>query len=367
MRRADRLFQIVQLLRRSRATTAADLARELQVSVRTIYRDVEDLGRSGVPILGEAGVGYALPNHFELPPLMFAAAEVEALAVGARMVQSWGDEDLARAARSALSPIENVLPESLAERLAQSRLFAPGFHVPQAQQATLQQTRQALENGRVLSLSYADTGGRATRRDVRPLGLFYWGRTWTLVAWCELRGDFRSFRLDRIAALDDRGRTFAEEPGKRLEDFLARVRGEVDEGPASAATAAPGAGRGVGPEPVPDEKAARKAFQQLGSIGPRMADDLIRLGFRHVDELRGLDARELWRRMGELDGTPHDPCVEDTFRCAIAQAEDPDLPAEWRKWHNWTPLRGQPPGTLPKGLQRRRRGSGSGSERGRKR
>lgn len=343
MRRADRLFQIVQLLRRSRATTAADLARELQVSVRTIYRDVEDLGRSGVPIQGEAGVGYALPRHFELPPLMFGSTEIEALVLGARMVQSWGDDQLARAARSALSRIENVLPPALAERLTTSRLFAPDFHLFRASQGPLQPLREALEASRVVSFAYVDEDGRQSRRDVRPLGLFYWGRTWTLVAWCELRADFRSFRVDRIDACAVHDRTFTAEAGRRLEDFLSRVRAE----PA---------------QPV-DERQARRELQRLGSVGKATAGDLLRLGIHRVEQLRGHDPRELWQRLGALDGTPHDPCVEDVFRCAIAQAEMPDLPAEWRQWHRWTPLRGQAPGTLPAGLRRRppRRRAQSGS------
>src|SRR5690349_8425945 len=201
MRRADRLFQIVQLLRRSRATTAAQLATELEVSERTIYRDVQDLAISGVPIQGEAGVGYALPVHFELPPLMFDAAEIEALVLGARMVQGWSDDQLARAARSALSKIENVLPESLAAQLESSKLFVPDFHVDREQRSTMVNVRQGLDQDRVLRLDYVDEQGRRSSRAVRPLGLFYWGGGWTLLAWCELRTDFRSFRLDRFAAV----------------------------------------------------------------------------------------------------------------------------------------------------------------------
>ncbi|MCA8966330.1 MAG: YafY family transcriptional regulator [Planctomycetes bacterium] len=226
MRRADRLFQIVQLLRRSRATTAAQLATELQVSERTVYRDVQDLVRSGVPIRGEAGVGYALPARFELPPLMFTAVELQALALGARMVQGWADADLARAARSATSRIENVLPEALAETLAQSRLFVPDFHNDGQAQAQLGVLRAALDARAVLQLSYRDERGAVSQRAVRPLGLFYWGKTWTLVGWCELRRDFRSFRLDRIDTAEQLPRTFADESGRRLEDFLARVQCE---------------------------------------------------------------------------------------------------------------------------------------------
>lgn len=226
MRRADRLFQIVQLLRRATATTAAQLATELEVSERTIYRDVQDLVLSGIPIQGEAGVGYALPAHFELPPMMFSAAEIEALSLGARMVQSWADPDLARAARSALSRIENVVPPELGERLQNSKMFAPDFHIDRATMDRMQQMRVALEASTVLLLVYRDEQGKTTERRVRPLGLFYWGATWTAVCWCELRCDFRTFRLDRITEVTATDQTFAAESGRQLDDFLARVRGE---------------------------------------------------------------------------------------------------------------------------------------------
>jgi len=352
MRRADRLFQIVQLLRQSRATTAAQLAAELQVSERTVYRDVQDLGRSGIPIQGEAGVGYALPVHFELPPLMFTGGEIEALALGARMVQGWADEDLARAARSALSRIENVLPASLAEKLAQSRLFVPDFHVPKGMQATLRSVREALDGRAVLRLDYEDEDGGRSSRNVRPLGLFYWGKTWTLVGWCELRVDFRSFRLDRMVAVTKLERKFVDESGKRLEDFLARVRTE-DQHEAPVTTPKK-AVRGKGPRD-PTERAAWKSFQQLGSIGPASALDLVQLGFRTIDELRGTDPNQLYARLCELTGTRQDPCVEDVLRCAIAQAEQPELPAKWRQWFHWTALRGKPAGTLPAEVRRRAR------------
>ncbi|HEX5053618.1 MAG TPA: helix-hairpin-helix domain-containing protein [Planctomycetota bacterium] len=356
MRRADRLFQIVQLLRRSRATTAAQLGTELGVSERTIYRDVQDLLLSGIPVQGEAGVGYALPPHFELPPLMFDGPEIEALALGARMVQGWSDESLARAARSALRKIENVLPQALAERVEQSRLFVPDFHVPKDQMAALQQAREALDAHRVLRLGYRDEHGRRSRRHVRPLGLFYWGRTWTLLGWCELRVDFRSFRLDRIVASTMLARTFVDEPGKRLEDFLARMTHERAQSAQSPAPRPTRSRRAAGPVD-PGEHAAWRTFQQLGSIGPACAHDLLQLGFRRIEDLCGQDPNELYARLCELTHQRQDPCVEDTLRCAIAQAEHAQLPAAWRQWHRWTPLRGKPAGTLPAelaGMSKRR-------------
>jgi len=366
MRRADRLFQIVQLLRRSRATTAAHLAAELEVSERTVYRDVQDLMLSGVPIQGEAGVGYALPVHFDLPPMMFDAQEIQALVLGARMVQGWADAELARAARSVLAKVERVLPNHLLQRLEDNKLFVPDFHIPKAQHAAMRAVRTGLDQQTVLRLDYADDAGSRSERDVRPLGLFYWGRTWTLLAWCELRADFRNFRLDRIVQATGSARHFVDQPGKRLEDFLARVADERPKAahpPAATSSAAPArtrpGARTVGParQRAPDdfiERAAWREFQQLGSIGPACARDLLQLGFRAIAELRGQDARVLYQRLCALTGTRQDPCVEDVLRCAIAQAEQPSLPERWKQWHRWTELRGTPAGTLPKELRQRR-------------
>src|SRR6476620_7669565 len=152
MRRADRLFQIVQFLRHDRVTTAAQLAAELEVSERTVYRDVQDLVVNGVPIQGEAGVGYALPASFDLPPLMFDGEEIQALVLGARMVRSWSDTRLAAAAKSALAKVEHVLPPRLAARAAKNRLFVPDFHVPKESLAVMSSIRGALEEQRVMRI-----------------------------------------------------------------------------------------------------------------------------------------------------------------------------------------------------------------------
>jgi predicted DNA-binding transcriptional regulator YafY len=222
VRRADRLFQVIQLLRRRNVATAAWLAGELEVSERTIYRDVRDLVSSGVPIEGEAGVGYVLRRGFDLPPLMFTDAEIEAMVLGARVVTSWGDAGLARAAGDALARVESVLPERLRGRLTDTRLYAPGFHVPQEVAARLTSLRRAIDEHRKAQLDYTAPEGERTQRCVRPLGLFFWGTVWSLTAWCELREDFRSFRLDRMTALDVLTERFRDEPGRTLEDFFAR-------------------------------------------------------------------------------------------------------------------------------------------------
>ncbi len=220
MRRADRLFQVIQLLRRRNVVTAAWLATELEVSERTIYRDVRDLVLSGVPIEGEAGVGYMLRRGFDLPPLMFTDPEIEAMVLGARIVTSWGDAALAKAAGEALARVESVLPERLRLRLQDTRLFAPGFHVPRAVIDRLPQLRSALESQRKVRLEYTSADGSETERIVRPIGLFFWGYGWSLAAWCELRSGFRSFRLDRIRAIEVLDVRFQDERGRTLDDFL---------------------------------------------------------------------------------------------------------------------------------------------------
>ncbi|MBK7401830.1 MAG: YafY family transcriptional regulator [Myxococcales bacterium] len=227
MRRADRLFDLLQLLRRRRVLTAEQFAESLEVSVRTVYRDVADLVASGVPIEGEAGVGYRLPRGFDLPPLMFTAAEIEALVLGARMVESWGDEGLARAAKGALARIEAALPDRLRPVLDHVSLFAPQFHVPTTLAPRLTILRSAIAASLVVDLSYRDRQGEPTTRCVRPLGLFYWGHGWTLGAWCELREGFRNFRLDRVVEAAATSRTFVQEAGRTLDDFLAHVRAEA--------------------------------------------------------------------------------------------------------------------------------------------
>ncbi len=223
MRRADRLFQIVQHLRLRRGrTTARELAQKLEVSERTIYRDVQDLGRSGVPIEGEAGVGYVL-RGFDVPPLMFTREEIEALVVGARMVEAWTTEQLSAAARQALAKIEAALPERLRAELVKPQIYAVDFRTRADVRAAMDRIRQAIGESRRVEFEYKKEDGTASRRAVQPLGLFFWGNVWTLVSWCELRSDFRNFRLDRMNALEV-GEGFEAVTGRRLEDFLATVQ-----------------------------------------------------------------------------------------------------------------------------------------------
>ena len=229
MRRADRLFALVQELRRRPVTTAAALARELEVSERTVYRDIRDLVGSGVPIEGEAGVGYTLRKGFDLPPLMFTGEEIEALVLGARVVSSWGDAGLAKAASSALARVEAALPEKLKPRLEQTPLFAPGFHVRHDFFSSLSELRAAIDERKKVWMAYTDAEGDQTERVIRPLGLFFWGSWWSIEAWCELRTDFRSFRLDRMRKLKVLEEEYTPEPGKTLDDFFALMAREHGE------------------------------------------------------------------------------------------------------------------------------------------
>ena len=223
MRRADRLFQIVQLIRGRRLTTAAFLAQRLEVSGRTVYRDVADLQHQGVPIEGEAGVGYRLGSGFELPPLMFTQDEAKSLVAAVRLAQAWLDTAMARDAENALGKILSVLPtggRAAAESLA---LYAPLISIgmlSQESSQTLQTSREAVYARRKLQLNYRDLSDRSSQRVVRPLGCFFWGKVWTLAAWCESRQDFRNFRVDRIEALTRLPDAFRDEPDKSLAQFL---------------------------------------------------------------------------------------------------------------------------------------------------
>jgi predicted DNA-binding transcriptional regulator YafY len=220
MRRADRLFQLVQVLRTRRAATGQQLADSLRVSKRTVYRDIADLQTSGIPIRGEAGVGYRLERGFELPPLTFTSEELEGLVLGARIVAAWGDPELAAAVGSAMSRIEAVLPSALRKVLIETPLFAPQFTVRSEMTRDVATIRRAIGEHRVLHLSYERADGEQSTRDVRPLGLYFWGNKWTLAAFCELRGDYRSFRPDRMREVTLRDEVFDGTDGIHLQGFL---------------------------------------------------------------------------------------------------------------------------------------------------
>ena len=222
MRRADRLFSLVQLIRGRRLSTAAWLAQRLEVSPRTVYRDVADLQVQGVPIEGEAGVGYRLGKGFDLPPLMFTANEARALAVATRMAQQWLDPALALAASDAMSRVLSVLPMAVRTEVERMPMLVPPVGLTPEAGAVLQRLREATQSRTVLEMAYLDLNNQHSMRTVWPLGCFFWGKVWTLAAWCEMRQDFRSFRVDRIGALRALDTRFPDEPGKTLADLLRR-------------------------------------------------------------------------------------------------------------------------------------------------
>lgn len=226
MRRAQRLFRLVQLIRGRRISTARLLAERLEVSERTVYRDVADLQAQGVPIEGEAGVGYRMRRGFDLPPLMFTHDEARALVASVRLAQPRLDAALAAQAEAALGKILAVLPADARAAAESLAVYAPAIGPDRATRERLQVLRQATEARRVVAFDYRDQRDQPSRRRVRPLGCFFWGEVWTLAAWCELRQDFRNFRVDRIdglAVLDER---FRDEPGRTLADLFRRAEAE---------------------------------------------------------------------------------------------------------------------------------------------
>jgi predicted DNA-binding transcriptional regulator YafY len=230
MRRADRLFLIIHALRgRRSALPARSLAETLGVSLRTVYRDVVDLQASGVPIEGEAGVGYVLRKGADIPPLMFNAEELEALVVGTRFVRAFGGKRLGLGASAALLKIEAVLPPELRERSRRTRIFAPELDSRIEASGVIDRLHEAIESCQVLQLEYRDQSGDASLREVEPLCLAFWGGSWTIGGWCRLRRDFRNFRPDRIVAMTVTGEVFTETDSRGLEAYLQAVgmRGEA--------------------------------------------------------------------------------------------------------------------------------------------
>ena len=177
---------------------------------------------SGVPIEGEAGIGYVLKAGFDLPPLMLKETEIEALILGTRIVESWADPQLANAASDVIAKVEAVLPDRLRNYMAEVALLAPCEHFMEPITFELAELRRAIRERRPLEFAYRDASGDGTSRRVRPLSLAYFGPVWLLAAWCELREDFRTFRLDRITDFTLIEEVFRNEPGKTLHDFLKR-------------------------------------------------------------------------------------------------------------------------------------------------
>lgn len=223
MRKAERLFQIVTILRGRRlAVTAKKLAEIVEVSERTIYRDIQALMMSGIPVEGEAGIGYNLPASFELPPLMFTTDELLALMLGTQMVKAWGDKSLAKNAAQAMAKINAILPTKLKENPDKMPFIVPDFHVIPEISSVAEVIRELIKLKIVLEIEYQDNNKKQTSRKVEPLGLVYWGGKWTMIAFCLLRKGYREFRLDRINAFTKTTHQFELLPNKNLQHYLSQ-------------------------------------------------------------------------------------------------------------------------------------------------
>jgi predicted DNA-binding transcriptional regulator YafY len=222
VRRADRLFDVIQVLRSAKKpVTAAMLADELEVTVRTIYRDVATLQARRVPIEGAPGLGYVLRKGFDLPPLMFTVDEIEAITVGAKLVRRLRDSELQQAAGRVLDKVNVVLPESLRTHMADAPFYVSTGDAIEPRGVDVAQVRAAIRDRRKIRMSYLDEKGNRTRRTVWPLAMAYYVDVSLIGAWCELRKDFRNFRVERITSSRVLAARFQDHNGKLLAEWLA--------------------------------------------------------------------------------------------------------------------------------------------------
>jgi len=222
MRRADRLFDIIQTLRAARhPLTAAAIAEKLEVTVRTIYRDIAALQASRVPIEGAPGLGYVLRRGFDLPPLMFTLEETDAIAIGVRLLRRLRDPKLQKAAESVLAKLAAVVPRELQSQLVAAPLFVSEGSAPAVNGIDLSQLRSAIRETRKLAVAYVDEEGRRTQRTIWPIAMAYYVDVTLLGAWCELRNDFRNFRVDRILGSQLLDQRFEADSGKLMAQWLA--------------------------------------------------------------------------------------------------------------------------------------------------
>jgi predicted DNA-binding transcriptional regulator YafY len=222
VRRADRLFDIIQVLRvAGKPMTAAAIAERLEVTVRTIYRDIATLQARRIPIEGAPGIGYVLRHGFDLPPLMFTADEIDAISVGARLVRRLRDPGLLQAADSVLAKIATVLPDALRPGVVSAPFYVSDGSAVVPEGIDLADIRRAIRETRKLRISYADAGGRLSHRTVWPIAMAYYVDVTLLGAWCELRGDYRHFRVERIVTSAILTETFSTAGGKLMEGWFA--------------------------------------------------------------------------------------------------------------------------------------------------
>ncbi len=221
MKRADRLFQIVNFLQGRRlAVTAEQIADEFDISIRTVYRDIQDLIVTGVPINGEAGIGYMLDKSYYLPPMTFDVEELEVLMLGAAMVSSWTDNDMRVSSQTLIRKLRNALSERDRQTFEGIALFAPPSRAKLPWSINFSDLRRAVRKKEKLFLHYGDEQERTTERVIRPLSMMFMGPVWMMLGWCELRQDFRNFRLDRIRECSRTGDLFEDTPETSLQAYL---------------------------------------------------------------------------------------------------------------------------------------------------
>jgi predicted DNA-binding transcriptional regulator YafY len=226
MRRADRLFDIIQILRSSdRPITAAVLAAQLEVTVRTVYRDVVTLQARRIPIEGAPGIGYVLRRSFDLPPLMFTTDEIDAIAVGARLVRRIRDPGLQEAAESVLAKITTILPDALRPRVVSAPFYVSDGSAQMPAGVDLSEVRSAIRDTRKMRIMYVDEQGCRTRRTIWPLAMAYYVDVTLIGAWCELRSDYRHFRVERIVTSSILDEGFSTNSGKLIEGWFALQKG----------------------------------------------------------------------------------------------------------------------------------------------
>ena len=228
MRRTDRLFDIIQILRDGALHKAQDIAERLEVSVRTIYRDMDTLVASGIPVEGERGVGYILREPITLPPMTLTVEELEALNLGVAIVSEAADPDLKRAAQNLAEKIDAVLPERVVEQADAWKFAVYPFADTVRGFSQMPTIRAAIKARQKLRILYHSKGDRLTSRLIRALHMEYWARVWTLTAWCELRGYFRVFRVDLVQSAEALPEMFVDEPGKTLGDYMDTLKDQRD-------------------------------------------------------------------------------------------------------------------------------------------
>lgn len=218
MRKSDRLFQLTNILRAHQPITASALAKRLSVSERTIYRYIDDLSLSGIPIYGEPGVGYRLSDGFEMRPLQLTSLELEALIVGVNLVTSWTGKRLGQASLTLLSKIEASFPED--QHRNNEPIPTRGGKLNEIDRKHWDLLHQSIEKKFALKLNYLSLSGSPSQRMVFPLGLFYWGNKWTVGSWCSLKKEYRDFRIDRILLIEKITTNIELDAAINLSDYM---------------------------------------------------------------------------------------------------------------------------------------------------